>query len=561
MPAVGRAALRLPLRAVAFVDKQVHDVVVLARAGAVAIEAPKHTLHRVRTILRWGFSTAAGYALTAGVHPDRAAIVDELGTLTFAEVHRRTNALARELARAGIGAGDGVGVMCRNHRYFVEATVALSKLGADSLYLNTGFAGPQLAEVMEREGAKAIIHDEEFEALLAAATRGRLRFTAWGRGGEDAPALEALIAAGDTAEVTPPQSQGKVTILTSGTTGTPKGARRSQPKGLGAACGFLSRIPLRAGQRTLVAAPLFHSWGFANYELALLLADTVILQRRFDPEQTLAAIAEHRADVLVLVPVMAQRIMDLPEATRRKYDTSSLKIAGISGSALHGDLAERFMDAFGEVVYNLYGSTEVAQATIATPAELRLAPGTAGRPPKGTVVRLFDAGGGAVAPGQEGRIFVGNEFLFEGYTGGGSKAVIHGLMSTGDVGHFDRHGLLFVSGRDDEMIVSGGENVYPREVEDLLAAHPAIAEVAVVGVDDVEFGQRLRAFVVLRDGGHATAEEVKEVVRANLARYKVPRDVVFLDALPRTTTGKVLKRDLPRGDLDAGAAPSQAASG
>jgi fatty-acyl-CoA synthase len=247
---------------------------------------------------------------------------------------------------------------------------------------------------------------------------------------------------------------------------------------------------------------------------------------------------------------MAQRIMDLPEETRARYDCGSLKIVDMSGSALPGELALRFMDAFGDVAYNLYGSTEVAWATIATPDELRAAPGTAGRPPKGTIVRLYDGQGREVAPGQDGRIFVANEFLFEGYTGGGSKEQIAGLMSTGDVGHFDERGLLFVSGRDDEMIVSGGENVYPREVEDLLANHPAVAEVAVIGVEDPEFGQRLRAFVVRHEGRRVTAEEIRAHVRANLARYKIPRDVIFLDELPRTSTGKVLKRELPRGKIE-----------
>jgi fatty-acyl-CoA synthase len=548
VPDLGGAALRalrLPLRGAGLVEKQVGDAAILARAGAIRLEPPGATLHRLRSLLRWGFTPAAGYAISAGTIPDEPAIIDERGSLSFGEVHARTNALARELARAGIREGDGVGVMCRNHRGFIEATVALSKLGADVLYLNTAFAGPQLAEVASREGIRAIIHDEEFAELLAAAPAG-LRFTAWGRGTAAAPALEDLIAAGDPADPAPPRTHGRVTILTSGTTGSPRGARRSQPRGLGAAAGILSRIPLRRRQRTLIAAPLFHSWGFANFELALLLEHTLILQRRFDPEQTLAAVAEHRAQVLALVPVMAQRIMELPEAVRAAHDCGSLQVADMSGSVLPGDLATRFMDAFGDVVYNLYGSTEVAWATIATPAELRAAPGTAGRPPHGTVVRLLDAEGRPVARGQPGRIFVANGFLFEGYTDGGSKASVAGLMSTGDVGHLDADGLLFVSGRDDEMIVSGGENVYPREVEDLLAQHPAVAEVAVIGVPDEEFGQRLRAFVVKRAGARLGAEEVQRTVRDNLARYKVPRDVVFLDALPRTSTGKVVKRELPR---------------
>jgi fatty-acyl-CoA synthase len=241
---------------------------------------------------------------------------------------------------------------------------------------------------------------------------------------------------------------------------------------------------------------------------------------------------------------MLQRILELGPRTLARYDTSCLKIIAASGSVLPGELATRTMDAFGDVLYNLYGSTEVAWATIATPQDLRAAPGTAGRPPIGTIVKLLDAEGREVASGQGGRIFVANEMMFEGYTGGGGKEIVGGLMSTGDVGHFDADGRLFVDGRDDEMIVSGGENVFPREVEDLLADHEAVEEAAVVGVADEQFGQRLKAFVVLRQGAKLSEEQVQAYVKANLARYKVPREVVFLEELPRNATGKVLKREL-----------------
>jgi acyl-CoA synthetase (AMP-forming)/AMP-acid ligase II len=255
--------------------------------------------------------------------------------------------------------------------------------------------------------------------------------------------------------------------------------------------------------------------------------------------------AQHECTALVVVPVMLQRILELPDETLTRYDLSSLKAVPVSGSALPPSLSERWMDLFGENLYNLYGSTEVAWATIASPADLRAAPGTAGRPPRGTVVRLYDDDGGPLrSPGATGRIFVGNDVQFEGYTGGGGKDEIDGLLSSGDVGHFDPEGRLFIDGRDDDMIVSGGENVFPAEVEDLLSGHAAIADVAVFGVDDEEFGQRLKAVVVLRDGRTLSEDEVKQAVKANLAAYKVPREVEFTDELPRTSTGKVLKREL-----------------
>jgi fatty-acyl-CoA synthase len=223
-------------------------------------------------------------------------------------------------------------------------------------------------------------------------------------------------------------------------------------------------------------------------------------------------------------------------------------VVALSGSAVPAQLAIDALDVFGDVAYNLYGSTEVAWATIATPEDLRAAPGTAGKPPRGTIVKLFDDEDREVRPGERGRIFVGNEMLFDGYTGGGSKDMIDGLMATGDVGHFDEAGRLFVEGRSDDMIVSGGENVFPAEIEDTLTEHPKIADAAVVGIDDPDFGQRLKAYVVRRSHAKLTEDEVKDHVKRNLARYKVPRDVEFLDELPRNATGKVLKRELMARD-------------
>jgi acyl-CoA synthetase (AMP-forming)/AMP-acid ligase II/uncharacterized protein YndB with AHSA1/START domain len=527
------------------------SIKVLVDAGVVRPMRPDRAWGVLRTIQKWGRSPAAGSISLAERFPDEPMIVDELGTLTYSEVHTRTNSIAHALSDAGIVEGDGVGIMCRNHRGFVEGTIAVSKLGANSLYLNTAFAGPQLMEVVRRERPKALIFDEEFTGLLSEAARRRKRFVAWHDSERcDDPTLDELVAEGDPEDVVPPDREGRAVILTSGTTGAPKGAARSNPQSLDPAVSLLSKIPLKARQVSHIAAPLFHSWGFAHFTLGLILGTTYVLRRRFDPEGCLDAVARYRCDSLAVVPVMMQRILELPEETRAKYDVSSLKVVAASGSALPGDLAIEWMNAFGDTLYNLYGSTEVAWASIATPTDMRAAPGTAGKPPRGTVVRLYDENGVEVPPGQTGRIFVGNELLFEGYTGGGSKDFIGSLMATGDVGRFDEGGRLFVEGRDDEMIVSGGENVFPQEVEDLLARHQAVSEVAAIGVEDPDFGQRLRAFVVLERGKQASEDELKSHVKANLARYKVPREIVFLEELPRNATGKVLKRELERLEPD-----------
>jgi fatty-acyl-CoA synthase len=526
------------------VSDSVFEARVLREAGIVGLVRPDKAAKVATTFLRWGASPATGVATAAHKYPHETMLIDERGSLSFERVHRRSNALAHAFAAMGIGPGDGVGIMCRNHRGFIEATLAAAKLGASALYLNTMFAGPQLVEVTRREEPKALVYDEEFAGLLDGVDEGIARIVAWADGEVEGPTLDALIAANGDSDHKPPPDNPRFVILTSGTTGTPKGAQRSSPDGLLAMAALIDKIPYRARDTMVIAAPLFHSWGFFHFVMSLPTASTMVLRRKFDEEGTLRAVQDHRAQVLAVVPVMLQRILRLPEETLRAYDLSSLRITSASGSALPGELATEWMDRFGDNVYNLYGSTEVAYATVATPEDLRAAPGTAGRPPRGTVVRLFDEAGNEVPQGEVGRIFVGNEMSFEGYTGGGGKEVIDGLLSSGDVGHIDEGGRLFIDGRDDEMIVSGGENVFPREVEDLLADHDGVVEVAVIGVEDAEFGQRLKAFVVASGEVEVSPEELKAHVKANLAAYKAPREFEFLDELPRNATGKILKREL-----------------
>jgi acyl-CoA synthetase (AMP-forming)/AMP-acid ligase II/uncharacterized membrane protein len=541
------------------IGQGLHSVKTLAEAGLIKPERPDRTIRALLQIQRWGYTPAAGYAANAERYGNEDAIIDELGHLTFAELHDRTNRLANAWSDAGIVEGDSIGIMCRNHRYFIESVVAASKMGVNCLLLNTAFAGPQLAEVVQREKPVALVYDEEFTELLEEAGKRRKRFIGWydPEATDDDhkrtdPILEDLISEGDSEQPIPPAETGRVVILTSGTTGTPKGASRKQPETIGPAVALLSRIPLKAREKTFIVAPLFHSWGFAHFTLGLMLGSTYVLKRKFDPENTLSTIAEQQVQSAPMVPVMIQRIMQLPDETRTKYDLSSLKSIPLSGSALPGELAVQFMDEFGDILYNLYGSTEVAWATIATPQDLREAPGTAGAPPRGTVLKIFAEDSERELPqGETGRIFVGNEMLFEGYTGGGNKDVIDGLMSSGDVGYLDEEGRLHVSGRDDDMIVSGGENVFPREVEDLISKMPGVNEVAVIGVDDEEFGQRLKAFVSKKGSGPSEAE-IKAKVKSDLARYKVPKEVEFLDELPRNATGKVLKKELKEREEESG---------
>ncbi|MDO8184974.1 AMP-binding protein [Conexibacter sp. JD483] len=515
----------------------------LAAAGIVTPRVGE-LVQRVKALRAWGHVPIAGFVAAARSRPHQPFLHDDEGTLTYAEADRRSDAIAHGLRASGLREGDAVGLLCRNGRAFVEGMLGCSKAGLTMLFLNTDFAGPQLLGTLEREGGKALIADAEFDALLPADALPGRRFVGHGARDDDPLALERLAQRPGGGPLAPPAQPGKLVILTSGTTGTPKGAARSGAP-ISAVAGILDRIPLKAGQTHLIAAPLFHGWGLLHLTLALALPATVVLQRRFEPEELLRVAAARRVDSIVLVPTMLQRIMQLPPETRARHDLSSLSALPLSGSAIPGDLATRAMDAFGDVVLNFYGSTETGWATIATPADLRAAPGTAGRPPMGTDLLLLDEHDRPLPQGATGRIFVASRLRMEGYTDRAlRKAEVDGRMSTGDVGHLDASGRLFVDGRDDEMIVSGGENVFPREVEDLLVAHDAVLEAAVIGVDDEQFGQRLRAFVVLAEGAQVDGEALQAHVRANLARYKVPREVVVLAELPRNPTGKVLKRQL-----------------
>jgi fatty-acyl-CoA synthase len=514
------------------------------RAGMIQLEPPARTVAVFRAIDRLG-QLGGGIAIAALRHADRVGLIDELGSLTFAELDERSNALACALRARGVAEGSCIGILARNHRGFMDITFAGSKVGARLLYLNTDFAGPQLHDVCEREGVTLLVHDEEYDALMEGLDPAHGRLHAWTdqRGGSDT--LEALIAE-YAGQVPPaPTEPSRLVLLTSGTTGTPKGAPRQAGHSLHPLGALLSKVPYRQRESSYIAAPMFHGLGFTQMALAVTIGCTTIVERRFKPERVLDAIVRERPQVLVVVPVMLHRIVSLLEEQPGRWDTSSLRIIFASGSQLEAELVRRTQRAIGDVLYNFYGSTEVAWATFATPEDLRAAPGTAGRPPFGTIVRLYDGDGRPVyGPGNVGRIFVGNGFQFEGYTGGGNKQIIDGLMSTGDLGHFDTAGRLFVDGRDDEMIVSGGENLFPGEIEELLITHEAIGEAAVIGVDDDEFGKRLAAYIVLMPGQSLTEDELREFVKRNLARYKVPRDVAFVVELPRTPTGKVLKRKL-----------------
>lgn len=553
----------LPLQAAAKIQQylergsaELHYARKMFEAGAFKLEPPQNVAAMVADIRRWGeFGMIP--ALNARRNPNGTAIIDDDGELTFAELDDAANAVANGLIARGVKGGDGVALLIRNHRWFLVAVYGAAKVGAKLILLNSEFSGPQIKEVSEREGAKLIIFDDEYTKAVAAAEPelGRLRALPTNPDNDEPSessdeTLADMVAKNESTPPPKASAHSKIIILTSGTTGTPKGANRSSPTSLAPIGGVLSHVPFKSGEVTSLPAPMFHALGFLHATIAMMLGSTLVLRRKFKPATVLADMEKNGVTAMVVVPVMLSRILDEWEKTSEKPDLSSLRIVFVSGSQLGGELAGRAMKDLGPVIYNMYGSTEIAFATIARPQDLSINASTVGPVIKGVKVKLFDENGNEVPKGDVGRIFVGNTFPFEGYTGGGHKAIIDGLMSSGDVGYFDEHGLLYVSGRDDEMIVCGGENVFPAEVEDLISGHPEVVEATALGVEDEEWGHRLRAFVVKVDGASVDEDTIKAYVKDNLARYKVPREVIFLEELPRNPTGKILKRELRDVEVD-----------
>ncbi|WP_054814964.1 acyl-CoA synthetase [Nocardia arizonensis] len=516
---------------------------------------PDHAARSAFNVLKFG--PFAGVVMhSAQTRPGAAAIVDERGELTFGQLNEQSNALARGLQARGIEPGDVIALLARDHRGMVLSLLATGKLGVRAVLMNTGFAKPQFADVAAREKVKAVLHDSEFLDLMSAIPESIPRILTWvdEKDGADAATatLESVAAGHSSAPLSAPAKPGGLVILTSGTTGTPKGAPRDRVSPF-ASAQFVDRVPLPSNGTMIMAAPIFHGTGLSQFTIGLALGNRVVFQqRRFDPRLTLANIAKYKADSLVVVPTMLQRILDLGDDVLAQYDTDSIKVIFAAGSAIAPDVVTRALDRFNDSLYNLYGSTECAVMTVATPEDLRKAPTTAGRAPVGIRIVLLDENRRPITePNVTGTIFVDNGFAFTGYTDGRTKEIVDGMMSSGDVGHFDAEGLLYIDGRDDDMIVSGGENVFPLEVENLIAGRDDVFEAAVVGVADREFGKRLRAFVVPGPDSKRDPQEIKDFVKANLARYKVPREVIFLDELPRNATGKLLRKPLIEMEVDA----------
>ncbi len=485
---------------------------------------------------RWGTTPALGFAGGAARHPNDLAVIDlddDLRTVTFQEAERRTRAATKALVDRGVGPGTRVGLLGRNSRAYAEAMAAIARTGADTFYLNPGHSARQIGQVSEREGITVFLADPDLAQRCP-------RDQTWTLAGGD----WETFATGEVPRAHKPPAVGRHVILTSGTTGVPRGASRTAAP-VEAVIALLDAFPLRQGDTHVMAAPMFHAWGWMHHRLCALLDSTQIVLRRPDPLRVLRATAQHKASVIVTVPVVAQRMATLPPEATEGLDLSALRVVAISGAPMPPPLVSQFQDRYGEILYNLYGSTEAAFATAATPADLRDDPGSAGRPLPGVRVLILDDEDQPLGAEQVGRIFVGSATSFEGYTDGSDRDRVAGLVWTGDLGVLDAQGRLRVVGRVDDVMIVGGENVHPLEVEEVLRHHDAILDVAVVPRPDPEFGQRVVAHAVLSgEPGEGWEQELIAWAAQRLAPAQRPVAVVRHDALPRNAAGKIVRLEL-----------------
>lgn len=497
----------------------------LAKQGVQRAELLKgidsrNVLHILTRTAKMGRSIATLAMFAAERFPNVPAMIDDKGAISFKVLDQRVIAIASSLKyNYQLKEDDTVAILCRNHREFLEGFLAAMRLGLNVVLLNTEFPGPQLQQVLQRHDLALLVHDQECSENVSKAEFQGKTILAWCEQPQVNTVTLDQLAQGQPKALHRIRRSGKIILLTSGTTGVPKGApRASNPIAfIGPVLTLFAKIPFAAEYPVFIAPPLFHGFGLAFMAVCLLIGSPMVVQRRFSPSDIHTAIQQHQVKILVAVPMMLQRILNINE--QHKKDLSSLCVVLAAAAPLSATLATQWMDKYGDHLYNLYGSSETGFCSMASPADLRAAPGTVGLAPLGTQIKIFNEDGKVSADNQVGRICIKSRMVFEGYVGGGNKQRFDGYMTTGDVGHINSQGYLFVDGRDDDMIFSGGENVFPQEIEELLAQHADVLDVAVIGVSDEEFGQRLCAFVVLKDTKTPNEDELRIFIRSHVARY------------------------------------------
>ncbi|MGE5185351.1 MAG: class I adenylate-forming enzyme family protein [Acidobacteriota bacterium] len=500
----------------------------------------------------------------AASHPDKEAVV-EYGSihaggvrrLTWGELDATINRLAHALVQRGVTGGARVALMLPNGSEYLIAQQALARLGATAVQIGYRLKAGEIAYILDNSQPAATIVYGEYLATMrearAHSNKGGAMIVVGGHvepGTVDADDWDRALAAArpDMPPRTHGGDGGGVIVYTSGTTGKPKGANRAWRKtGFESVADMMLQVGIRADDRHLVTCPLYHSAAPAFVAIMLSLGATVVLQNHWEPEQCLEIIQRERITCTLMVPTMLIRLCALPPEVLNKYDTRTLRWVMSAAAPLTTETARRFMDHFGPILWNFYGATETGLVTIAGPGDHTSRPGTIGKKLRGNEIRLLDDAGHEVKRGEIGELYARNSTMITGYHENEEatrSSQREGFFSVGDLGRVDADGYYYLESRKHDMVISGGVNIYPREIEDHLNTHPSILEAAVVGVPDPEWGESLRAFVVLRNGARLTEGEVIDFCRKELADYKRPRRVTFMAELPRNPTGKILKREL-----------------
>jgi fatty-acyl-CoA synthase len=515
---------------------------------------PEGAIELVRALATGAQNPAALYKIHAKNSPNKPAIVWRDQTLTFADMNSRIDRLAAGLAARGMKRGSSIVLMMRNRPELIELGAAAARLGAAAVTVSWRSTAKELVYLASHCGATAMAFEHDLWPVAGDAKKELSQipssnYFAVGGSVEGTTSVERLLDTPDAfVQEKGAEEDASVVIYTSGTTGKPKGAVRKFPReALPAFMRFIAETPMRVDDVHLVTCPLYHSTAFGFLSLSHLLGTTVVIMDEFKPESFLRMIEDHEVTTTAVVPTMLHRVLALGQQAIDAYDTRSLRVIFSGGAPLPGPLAIQTMDQFGDILWNFYGATETGLVTLAGPSDLRAAPGTIGRAVPGNDIRLITDKGTIAPDGEVGELFVMNEFLVAGYhkdLAATSESMKDGFFSVGDLARRDRDGRFFIEGRKRDMVISGGVNVYPAEVEGVLEEHPEIAECAVIGVPDPEWGERVRAFIVRKPDSSLDDGTLKLWLRERLAGPKVPRDIVFLDALPRNPTGKVLKREL-----------------
>jgi long-chain acyl-CoA synthetase len=487
--------------------------------------------------------------------PDEPAVTDERGTLTWREFEARVDRLAGALRGLALAPGDAIAIHSGNRREYFELMAAATHVGLRYIPVNWHWTADELKYVLTDSGAKALFSEDRF-AEVAAEAAGDVAVRV---GIGDIPGFrpyEDFLGGGPDGEPAD-QGLGMPMIYTSGTTGRPKGVRRRLVAAgapvetmalIAAVFGEILHIP--EDGRSLLVGPVYHSAQWLWSHVLLCAGRPVVMRREFDPEETLRLIEEHRITNVHLVPTQFVRLLRLDDATRHAYDLSSLVAVWHGAAPCSPEVKRRMIEWLGPVVYEYYGSTESSVNTIVSSEEWLARPGTVGRALDSTEIHVLREDGTPADPGERGQLWFrytsGDDVEYWGDPA--KTASVHredGLFTTGDVGYVDEDGYLFLADRAIDMIISGGVNIYPAEIEGVLINHPAVRDVAVFGVPDEEFGEQVKAAVELEDGHQPSgslAEELIAFSRRSLAGYKAPRTVDFVPSLPRTPTGKLYKR-------------------